>query len=188
VRRHERDHHRVEPPDEHRAAVREVVGRRAERRRADDAVAGQHAEILAADGVAELDHAPEPGARREDVVDRRSGLPADPNVERRKPHHGDVAYERALEARLQLARLHRRQEADAPEVDADHGYVGAEKAVEGAQHRAVPAQRDGEVGPAVVFGHLDALRLGEPLDAGNRVGDPRLVVVRDDGDAFDHVR
>src|SRR5213075_2529981 len=39
VRRHERDHHRVEAPDEHRAAVREVVGRRAERRRADDAVA-----------------------------------------------------------------------------------------------------------------------------------------------------
>ena len=35
VRRDEGEHHRVEPPDEHRAAVREVVGGRAGRGRAD---------------------------------------------------------------------------------------------------------------------------------------------------------
>ena len=49
VRRDERQHHRVEAPDEHRAAVRQVVGGRAGRRRADQPVARLRAEVLAAD-------------------------------------------------------------------------------------------------------------------------------------------
>ena len=70
VRRDERDRHRVEAPHEHRPAVREVVGRRAGRRRADHPVAGLDAEVLAADLPAELDHPAEPRARRDRVVDR----------------------------------------------------------------------------------------------------------------------
>src|SRR5215213_11483132 len=46
VRRHERDRHRLEPPDEDGAAVGEVVARRSGGGRADDAVASEPAEPL----------------------------------------------------------------------------------------------------------------------------------------------
>ena len=77
VRRDERQRHRVEPPHEHGAAVREVVRRRAGRRRADQPVARLAAEILAADRPLELDHPAEARARDDDVVDRDRGVRAD---------------------------------------------------------------------------------------------------------------
>src|SRR5205085_11210153 len=45
--------------------------------------------------------------------------------------------------------LYGRQEADAPEVDAEHGDAAAEEAVERAQHRSVAPERDREVGVVV---------------------------------------
>ena len=69
VRRDERRRHRVDPPHQHRPAVREVVGGRAGGRRADDPVARDAAEVLAADRPLELDHAAEHRRRDDDVVD-----------------------------------------------------------------------------------------------------------------------
>ena len=65
-------------------AVREVVARRAGRRRADDAVAAAPAELLAADRPLELDHPADDGARDDEVVDRDAPLVAHLDVERRQ--------------------------------------------------------------------------------------------------------
>src|SRR5207302_6674877 len=113
------DRHRVESPDEHRAAVREVVRGRAGRRRTDDPVAGLPAERLAADGPGELDHAPDGGARGDDVVDGGAALAVELELERRQLDDAVVAGEDARELRVELALGDRRQEAHAPEVDAD---------------------------------------------------------------------
>ena len=51
---------------------------------------------------------------------------------------------------LQLVGPDRREEADAAEVDADHGHVAAEQLRERAQHRPVAAERDHDLGLARV--------------------------------------
>ena len=65
-----------------------------------------------------------------------------------------VAREHAPQARLQLGRLHRREEPEPAEVDADHRHSAGEVLVERAQHRPVAAEHDDEVG--IVVGHLRA--------------------------------
>ena len=62
----------------------------------------------------------------------------------------------ALEAALQVVRRDRREEADAAEVDADHGHAAAEQPRERAQDRPVAAERDGEIGVARLVDDLDA--------------------------------
>ena len=55
--------------------------------------------------------------------------------------------------RLELLLDERGEEADAAEVDAHHRHAGVEEPLERAQHRAVAAQHDGDVGrhrPAAV--------------------------------------
>ena len=146
VRRDERHGHRVEPPDEDGAAVREVVGRRSRRRRADDAVARDRAEALVADLPLELHHAAERRARRHDVVHRHRPLAAGLDVERGQLEHGVLAGERAREPCLEVGAVDRRQEADAAEVDAEHGDARAQVALQRPQHRSVAAQHDDDVG------------------------------------------
>ena len=102
VRRDERHRHRVEPPDEHRAAVREVVRGRARGRGDDHAVARQRPEVLAADGPAQLDHAAEHRARRDDVVHDGVRLAVELDLERRQLDDLELAGEGAREPRLEL--------------------------------------------------------------------------------------
>ena len=121
VRRDERDRHRVDPPHQHRAAVREVVGGRAGRRRADQAVARLAAELLAADRPLELDH---PAERRRSsttaslTATRRCA--ADLDLERRQLDDVVLAGEHPRQPGLQLVARDRAEEADPAEVDADH--------------------------------------------------------------------
>src|SRR5829696_2731770 len=194
VRRDERRHHRVEPPDEDGAAVREVVGGGAGRSRADQAVARLYSESLAADRVAELDHPPERGAGDDGVVDGDAALRVQLHVERRELDHLVVAGERPPHAGLELVVPDRRQEPDAPEVDAEDGDAGAEEGRERAQHRAVAAEDDREVRAGRPPG---CVAVADELDAG--VGRDRLqplerprhalgAAVREDGSALNRRR
>ncbi len=181
-----------EPPHEHRAAVREVVGRRPGRRRADEAVARLHAQILAADRPIELDHPAERAAGHDRVVDRGLGLAVELDLERRQLEDAIVAGERACEAGFELVGRDRRQEADPAEVHAEHRHLTAEKARQRAKHRPVAAEHDREVGCAVL-GRLEpvargVVRLEEQLDtrlvrhrpqALDRVRDVPRAAVRD---------
>src|ERR671936_399795 len=166
---HEGNRYGVQPPDQYRSAVREVVRGRAGRRGTDEAVTGKNAQVLAADGIRKLDHPPERRARCEDVVDRRPALSAQSHLERRQFDHREVAAEGPRETLFHLLGANRGQKADPAEVDADHGNTGSEEAVEGAQHRAVPAERDREVRPAVFSGELDPLRPRHALEPRDRV-------------------
>src|SRR5438552_15668067 len=139
MRRDERERHRVETPDEHGASVRQVVGGRSGRRCTDQTVTREHAEVFSADRVAELDHSSGRRARREDVVHGRPAFSADPYLERRQLDDREVSLEGPPKPFFQLLMPNRGQEADTAEVDTDHRYAGAEKAVEGLQHRAVTA-------------------------------------------------
>ena len=111
VRRDEGDRHRVQTPDEHGPAVREVVAGRARRGRADDAVAAEPAECLAADGPFELDHPADDGARDDEVVDRDAPLVPDLDLEGRKLLDVVLAGEDASESRLQLVARRSRRES-----------------------------------------------------------------------------
>ena len=104
VRSDEGQRHRVEAPHQHRAAVREVVGRRAGRRRADEPVAGDAAEVLTAERPLELDHAPELTARDDGVVDGDEPLPVGLDVERRELDHLELAGEDAGNPRSSSSR------------------------------------------------------------------------------------
>ena len=157
VRRDERDRHRVEPAHQDRATVREVVGGRARRRRADHPVARHDAEILARDRPAELDHPPERRARGDDVVDGDERIAVELRLERRLLDRPVLAREDAREVVLEALRRDRGEEADAPEIDPDHRYAGAEQPRQRAEDRPVAADGDRE---------LRALRLVHELDAG----------------------
>src|SRR5581483_1914653 len=177
VRRDEGQHERVQAPDEHGAAVREVVGGRTGGRRADEPVARLGAEHLAADRVAELDHPPERAAGDHDVVHGRGRLALDLDLERRQLDRPVVASEDALHAGLEVLAAHRRQEADPAVVDADRRHARPEQPPERPQHRAVAAQNDREVGAVA---ELDAVPLGDRAQPRDRVVD---AVAPDRGDA-----
>ena len=179
VRRDERHGHGVEPAHEHRAAVREVVGGRAGRRRADHPVAGHDAEILAADRPAELDHAAEDRARRDDVVDRDVPLAVERELERRQLDHGVLAGEYPREVALEPVGCDRRQKPDPPEVDADHGDVAAEQLRERVQDRPVSADGDRDVSVTRIVHEGDAASRRDGRDALGRLLDV-LGAVRDD--------
>ena len=71
--------------------------------------------------------------------------PAD-DLQRGQLDELELAGERAADALLERVRLDRREEADASEVDAEHGHAGAEEAPQRPQHRPVAAEHDREVG------------------------------------------
>ena len=121
VRRDVRERDRLEAPHEHRAAVREVVGRRAGRRRADDPVAGLASELLAADRELELDHAPERRARDDDVVDGDGARRRDARARASAARRRRTRPRRRVTSPASSSRsTHRAEESDAAEVHADH--------------------------------------------------------------------
>ena len=89
----------------------------------------------------------------------------------------ELTAERPHEAHLELVRLHRAEEADTPEVDADHGDARAEGRAEGAEHRPVASEYDDELGVGWVAVRLQAVARGllrphDEVDAGVP-GDPQ---------------
>ena len=199
MRRHERDRHCVEPPDEDRPAVREVVRGRPRGRRADQPVAGNRPEFLAADRPAELDHPPERRARHDHVVDRRPRSAAGLRLQHGQLDNRVVAGKRAPEPLLERVGVHRGQEAHAPEVDPDHGHAHPEEALQRPQHRPVPAKHDGQVGslkvavvaPEIVLvellvrkQQLDSPLVGEPAEPLERRADRLRPAVGDHGGAL----
>ncbi len=120
-------------------------------------------------------------------------------LERRQLDDVVLAGEDAAEALLEVAPAHRAQEADASEVDADHGNAGAEEARERPQHRAVAAEDDREVGGTCLVGRvdavllrllgredeLDAVLLGDGLEPCEARADLPRLAVGDDGGAGD---
>jgi hypothetical protein len=128
VRGDEGDDERVEPPDEHRSAVREVVGRRALGGRADQPVARLDAEILLSDRIAQLDQPAELAARDYDVVDGDVAPPSVLDLERRQLDHLVLACEDPLQPLLHVVAVDRGQEADPAEVDAEHRDAALEEA------------------------------------------------------------
>ena len=71
---------------------------------------------------------------------------ADLDLQSRQLDGVELPGERAGEAGLELVGRDRREEADAAEVDPDHGRAGAEEARERAQHGAVAAEDDRQLG------------------------------------------
>ena len=68
-----------------------------------------------------------------------------------------VAGEDARQRRIELVAGDRGQEADAPEVDADRRDAGAEQAPQRAQHRAVAAEDDDDIGVGEIVGVSDVV-------------------------------
>ena len=90
---------------------------------------------------------------------------ADPRVERLQVDRDVVAGEGACEPLLEVARRHRAQEADPPEVHADHRDARPEVALQRAQHGPVAAEHNCEIG--LVVRQLDSGGLRDrayPLD------------------------
>ena len=129
VRRDEGDRHRVEAPDEHRAAVREVVGGRAGRgsSRSTRRRAGRPSSSPPTAHSSSTIR-PTSALRDDDVVDGDAPLAAHLDLERRQLDDRVLAGERAREPGLELAARDRGEEADAAEVDADHRDARAEEA------------------------------------------------------------
>jgi hypothetical protein len=121
-------------------------------------------------------HAPERRAGGDDVVDRPSPLLVGRRLERRQVQHLVLPPEEAPQAVLDLVARNRGQEPDRAEVDAGHRDPRAEKTPQRAEHGAVAAEDEGEVGVrrslfVLCLDELDALLLGELAHAGNGVGD-----------------
>ena len=78
----------------------------------------------------ELDHASDGRARDHSVVESRVSLAVELHFERRQLDRAVLAGEHAPEPALELVARDRREEADTPEVDADHRDARAEEARE----------------------------------------------------------
>ena len=176
----ERQHHRLHAPHEHGPAVREVVRRRALRRRDDETVAPERAGLTAVDRVVELDDAADRRARDHGVVHNREPVAADLQLERRQLDHDVVAAEHALDTRLELLRRDRGQEPDTAEIDADHRRGRAEEALERAQHRPVAAEDDRDIGRRIRLDDVDPGALGHGAHLCDRVLDELRPAVHDD--------
>jgi hypothetical protein len=161
VRCDERQHHRLHAPHEHGPTVREVVRCRALRRRDDETVAPERAGLTAVDRVVELDDAADRRARDHGVVHNRERVAPDLQLERRELDDRVVAAKDTRDALLELVGRDRRQEPDATEVHADHRHACSEIALQRAQHRAVAAQDDRNVGRCIRLDELDAAALGD---------------------------
>ena len=151
VRRDERDRHRVEPPDEHRPAAREVVARSSR---------SGVAQITPSHGWTPRSSPPTDQAsstiRPIAEVAQTTSLTAtcaSPSTSTSSVGSSTTsvspANARASPSSISSGR-HRREEADAAEVDADHRDAGAEEPVQRAQHRPVAAEHDREVGVVAV--------------------------------------
>ena len=70
------------------------------------------------------------------------------DLDGRELDHAQLARERPPHGRLELVRLRGREKPDAAEVDAEHRDAAAGHLLQRAQHRAVAAEHDHEVGAA----------------------------------------
>src|SRR5581483_9481841 len=140
----EADREALDAPGEHGAAVGEVVAGGAGRRRRDQPVAADVADLLAGDAVGELGHRVGRPARERDVVQGRRRPPGD--LEPRHLEHLELARERAAEAGRELLALDRRQEPDPPEVHGEHRHRGSSVPLQAAQDGAVAAEHEAEAG------------------------------------------
>jgi len=175
----EGEHHRIEPPDQDRAAVRQVVGGRALRRRADEPVAALRAELLVVDRIAELDDAADRPAGDHDVVDGDVRRAVRRHLERRQLDHAVAPGEHALQVAFQPVGCDRGQEADAAVIDADHRHAGAEEARERPQHRAVAAEHDRNVRFPLALEELHSEPLRKPPQTLDRRFDELRLAVGD---------
>ena len=147
VRRDEGDHRRVETPDEHRAAVGEVVGGRAGRRRADQPVAGLGAELLAVERVGELDDPPGDAADDDGVVDApsRRCRRARPRASAARRTAYSPAKTRAMPCSSSPPAIEARKPTR-PKLTPITGTPLPRKRRQRAQHRPVAAERDRDLG------------------------------------------
>ena len=160
MRGDERQRDRIDAAHHHGPAVRQVVGRRSRRRRADHPVTRLHAEVLAADRPTELDHPPPHSRQRDDVVDRGRAHRIRRGFERRELDDAVVAREHTRKCRLEFGGTNRGEEPDAAEVDPDHRHAAPEETVQGAQHRSVTAEHDRDVRRLeILLGLSDAVLL-----------------------------
>ena len=140
--RHERHRHRVQPPDEHGPAVREVVGRRARRRRADDAVAG----TAPSSRHRSATRAPPCGrASRSSTTTSLTATwrsPPSLDLERGSSTHHVLAREHTFEACFELVAAIDVRKPTRPKLTPTTGTPVPRQRCERAQHRPVAAQHD----------------------------------------------
>ena len=152
VRRDERDRHRVEPAHEHRPAVREVVRGRAGRRRADHPVARERRR-----GPRRRPPTTSSTIRPSVELVATTSLtatcrsPSSSHLERRQLDDAVLAGEDAREvpSRARPAAIDARKPTR-PKLTPITGTSVPRKRCERAQHRAVAAERDGDVGARAV--------------------------------------
>ena len=123
-------------------------------------------------------------------------------VERRQRNHPVVAREHAREPGLELLATDGREEPDPTEIHADHRNAASKEALERAQHRAVAAEDDRDVGRLEIVlrlavpvlldllarkEELHARLEGDLLEAFERRADRRRLAVRDDGGAVNRL-
>ena len=151
--RHGHEQHRVERRIEDRSARGERIGGRARRRRADDAVGGLAAHLLAVHVDDEVHHAARAAVAETDVVAREAledGLALAKHRSLEKmPAVGDaLPAKHRRKHRVHVLEHHVGDEPQAPGVDADDGAGMAGDGARHTEHRSVAAQNDGDVAEA----------------------------------------
>ena len=129
---------------EHRATGRERVGGGSERRRADEAVAGEADEALAVELDLDDDLAGA-GAHQHQVVDREQRAALALDGDGRQPALGPVTRRDALERLAQPLGGHRGERAQAAARDAEHRAAERRGGAQRRECRAVAAEGDDEV-------------------------------------------
>src|SRR5215208_565536 len=145
VRSDEADHVALDSPREDRALVGEVVAGGSDRRRGHQPVATHVTDLLPAEPVRELGDASVRPPDERDVVQRDRTRIVDLHSQAGNCQRLEVARESAAQPGLELVTLDRGEEADCPEVDAEHGYPGAGVGTEGLQDGPVAAQHQAQV-------------------------------------------
>ena len=172
-------HHqqRLDPRPHDRAAGAEVVGGRAGRRRAHDAVAAPARERAAVDLDDDLEH-PLAGGLLDARLVQRPGAGDDlavavhGHVEREPVLDGVAPRHDRVDGRLEVLVLRLGQEPDVPEVHPQHRRTGAAGQLRGAQDGAVAADHDDQL--AVRAGvRVDRRPRSSPRPARARARPPR---------------
>ena len=145
VRRDERHPEALHAPRHDRAAVGEVVARRAGGRADHDPVAAHRADLLAVEEVRQLRDAVAHAPVQRDVVEGEVRALVDPHVDRREVEPLELPAERPREALGHLVGVDGGEEADLAEVHREDGHARAGVGPQRAQDRAVAAERDAEV-------------------------------------------
>src|SRR5439155_19531518 len=135
----------LDPPGEHRPAVREVVAGGTHRRGGHQAVAPHAPELLRADGVTERRH---PAARpplERDVVHADPPLAVQLHRQGRAAQYLVIPVEGVRQALLDVLAIDGREEADGPEVEAEDGGPFLSARAQRSEDRAVAAEDEREV-------------------------------------------